>query len=225
MVALGISPDKIFVCGMTLSHRQGIGVNSVKQKLGIADNDKVVLVGSGSLGTGIDEMWLKYLIKQLSLVTLSPKVIVVCGKNINLFNRLKKSFETGQNVIVLGYYKPIAELYAISHIFLSKPGGLTIAEALQWELPVIVTHCLHGQEELNYSYLVKKHLVMNKSFLVEPKILVKIIEEEISSGKFKTSLVSNPERLSLVSGNESESKAVHVINFMFHTFDSLKERL
>ena len=102
--------------------------------------------------------------------TLLPKLanlkdvssIVVCGKDEKLAEELKTKFR-GTNIIPFGYYSPMDELYAISDLYISKPGGLSIAEALLWRLPILIFYILPGGEPFNYKYLVENKLVMPKT--------------------------------------------------------------
>ncbi len=153
MVRRGVLADKIFVCGMTLKPKLEVNVNEVRQKLNIRTEEKVVLVGSGSLGTGFKEG----LLDQLSKIA-NTKVLVACGKNEEYKKYLEKKYSQ-TNILPLGYYSPMGELYAIADVFFTKPGGLTVAESLQYNLPTIITHILPGQEQLNLDYLLPKELV------------------------------------------------------------------
>lgn len=179
MVKLGIPADKIAVCGILMPPQKQVDTQTVKNKLGISPEEKVVLVGGGSLGVGLDQDVIKDLSKQPN-----TKIIAVCGKNEKLFLQLNGG---SNNVIVLGYYSPMDELYAIADIFVSKPGGLSTAEALRWRLPVMVMQMLPGQEELNYEYLQDKGLIMP-----EPIIAAAEIKEQLVSGSFKKLLAQNP---------------------------------
>ena len=85
------------------------------------------------------------------------------------------------------------ELYAIADVFVTKPGGLTTAEALNWNLPIIVTHWLPGQEELNINYLSKKQLILAK-----PKDLANAVERELKTGELEKSLVNSKYTQALV---------------------------
>lgn len=204
MVSLGIEEKKIFVCGMTLKPRLEVDVQAVKQKLGITAGEKVVLMGSGSLGTGFDEG----LIKNIAALE-KVKVIVVCGKNEIYKNYLMKKFTQG-NIVIFGFYSPMSELYAVADIYVGKPGGLTTSEALSWGLPLLVTHWLPGQEELNIKYLKSRSLVI----LAEDAVAQ--VKQEIASGEFKKQLQNNPYVGRLV---RSEVRAKTAVLQVLHGFD------
>lgn len=48
------------------------------------------------------------------------------------------------------------QLYNKADAILTKPGGVTISEALQKKLPILVHTSLPGQEEINLDYLLEK---------------------------------------------------------------------
>ncbi len=180
MIKLGIPANKIFVCGITLKPKTEINVREVQKKYGIIETDKVVLIGSGSLGYGVDAELIKQLIVQPGV-----RVIVLCGKNKEAYEVLRKRF-ADNNVIVLSYHTNMDELYAIADVYITKPGGLSVSEALLWRLPILISHMLPGQELHNYLYLRNAGLVMHQS-----KNIISDTFEELASGKFKKALQDN----------------------------------
>jgi len=214
MVEMGLPEEKIFVLGMTLQPRPEVNTAAVRQKLDIKPGEHVVLAASGSLGTGLSASWF---IKLAGAIKQLPKVrlIIVCGKNEQLKEVLKQKITDNQTVIQ-GYYSPLAELYAISNIFLTKPGGLTVAETLQWHLPLLIIHWLPGQEEINYRYLLGKHLVMSRPPTVEPSALLPLIKEELNHQTFRNSLISNAEALKLIQASHEGQALVEAIRNRFH---------
>ncbi len=183
MEKFGISGNKIYVCGITLMPKLEIDMKQAKYKLSIEPQDRVVLVSSGSQGTGINKTFLENISQKPNV-----KVIVVCGKNKQLYESLNNQF-AGSNVLVLGFYKPMEELYAIADICVTKPGGLSTAEALRWNLPILVSHVLPGQEELNFEYLIEKGLIMPEPITLEGETL-----EELDSHEFRNRLMNNPSK-------------------------------
>lgn len=183
MVRLGFDPARIYVCGIMLKDRPEVCVPAVRRRFGISETDKVVLVSSGSQGLGLGYGLLDDLAARPNVKTL-----VVCGKNHEAFSRLSDRY-SGTGVVVLGYHTPMDELYAIADVFVTKPGGLSTAEALRWGTPMVISHLLPGQEEYNYSYLTERGLV-----LPEPVNLLAAVEEELRDGAFKLALAKNPAR-------------------------------
>jgi processive 1,2-diacylglycerol beta-glucosyltransferase len=196
MVALGILSAKIFVCGITLKPQTIVDVSSVKQKLGIMASEKVVLIGTGSLGLGFKEKDLAELAK-----LENTKIIFVCGKNAELYQKIK-NLNYG-DVLPLSFYQPMDELYAIADIFVGKPGGLSTAESLRWNLPLVVTYTLPGQEEKNLAYLSGRKLVISR-----PQNLATTVEQELKTSAFRQSLKQNSERLKVFQDGSAVTLAV-----------------
>jgi processive 1,2-diacylglycerol beta-glucosyltransferase len=182
MLKLGVPSGKIFVCGMTLKPQTAVNIGTTKNKFSIGAQDKVVLIGSGSLGTGVDENLIAQFVNQPDV-----KVIAFCGKNEAVYQELKNKFADAGNIIILGFYSPMDELYAIADVFITKPGGLSTSEALRRRLPMVISHLFSGQEQYNLNYLLARNLVMPKSIDIAAQALA-----EIRSGSFKASLRNNP---------------------------------
>lgn len=211
MIRLGVAKDKIFVCGITLAPKSVIDELKVRQRLGIMEGQKVVVLASGSLG----ERMPTHLITVLKKVTSGGqgvKVVIVCGKNKNLLSELQHQYKGDNQVQVLGFYQPMQELYAVADCLVSKPGGLTVTESLFWEVPLFVTHYLPGQEELNIEYLEERKLVQ---LVMDSKqtYLSEILAAELKSGALKKMLRENSHKQTLVSVSSGEAvvKAFEVI--------------
>ncbi|MDQ3018367.1 MAG: glycosyltransferase [bacterium] len=157
MKHLGVAPDKIAVCGITLKPKEVVDLALVRTALSVKAQDKVVLVASGSLGIGFTPELLSGFVRVLVSELKAVKVVLVCGKNIELQKSLKKM--NLPQTTVLGFYDRLRDLYQIADVFITKPGGLTIAEALQAGTRMVITHWLPGQEELNYNYLLEHTLI------------------------------------------------------------------
>jgi len=181
MINTGVSADKIFITGFNLSSPLQIDKQAVRAKFNINSHQKVILLGSGSLGIGLDD----YLLTQLS-ARLNWHTIVVCGNNQIIHKKLLGEYHQ-PNISIVGFYQPMDELYAIADIFLSKPGGLSTAEALRFYLPMVITSMLPGQEKLNLEYLRSHSLVMPKV-----KDVLEQINLELDTGAFRLSLQNNP---------------------------------
>ena len=191
MLTLGLNPQKIIICGITLKPKAVINIAETKNKYGVLPQDKVVLISSGSQGFGVDEN----LITDL-LTPPNTKIIVLCGSNSVIYKYLVNKF-SNPNVIILNYHQFMDELYAITDIFVSKAGALSVSEALSWRLPVLISHLLPGGETHNYNYLLEKGLVMP-----EPINVIDSILEELDTGAFKKSIDKNTTARNLFNNNE-----------------------
>ncbi len=178
MIGLGVAPEKIVVCGVTLRPLVPTSQDELKQRLNIPAQDKVMIFGSGSLGIGFDQNTL------LEFLALADKerdmtTIVLCGKNESLLKLLLS--QQYKKVLPFGFYDNPSELYQIADLLVSKPGGLTVAEALQAECRILVTHTLPGQEEPNYEYLLERQLIYPKPDPLTPMNLFNTAMAKLSS--------------------------------------------
>jgi processive 1,2-diacylglycerol beta-glucosyltransferase len=215
MIRLGIPAEKISVCGMTVKPLGEVDVPAVKRKLNIPATNKVVLIGSGSLGTGVSIEWLRSLTNQILAQSKDTSIVIVCGKNQALYETLENA-HLPDKVHIKGFYKPMAELYAISSIFVTKPGGLTTAESLQRHLPLLITHWLPGQEELNITYLLANNLIIPRPEPASAEAIAHVVAQELASGNVSLSLKSNPIAAQLTQAGHEGEAVIHAVNSMFH---------
>ena len=151
----GIPRERIFNFGIPISpkfsrrHRRDV----VLRSLGLDTQTPTVLVMGGGQGLGPIED----LMFALNTIEKSFQVIVVCGIN----KKLKKWLEKRQllfrkKMAVLGYTKEVEKLMDAADMIVTKPGGLTTAEALTKGLPIVVVNPIPGQEAMNTSFLLKE---------------------------------------------------------------------
>jgi processive 1,2-diacylglycerol beta-glucosyltransferase len=145
LIKLGVTGDKIAVTGIPTNEKfaQRPDILSLKQKLGIKPDTFTVLIATGSFGIGPIEQ----IIDQLEGV----QVIVVCGHSKKLYERLSNIDRP--LVKVFGLVDNMHELMAVSNVMITKPGGLSISEALVSQLPMIFFSAIPGQEENNIKVL------------------------------------------------------------------------
>jgi processive 1,2-diacylglycerol beta-glucosyltransferase len=116
------------------------------------------------------------------------------------------------NVLVLGFYDQMPKLYTIADIFISKPGGLSTAEALYYRLPILVTHWLPGQEELNIHYLLSKGLIMSSiQRQMNPATIIRATVEEVRSQNFRKMLSANPNLAEVIDQEEAGKRVKFAI--------------
>lgn len=157
VVSHGVDQKNVFQIGFALPPRAMVNAQAVRARLKVDDHARVILVGSGSLGVRVPEelfVACEKVVARCAEKGVSCRVVVACGRNGALLRELEERVVRGTSwLLPLGYYDPMAELYAVADIFVTKPGGLSIVEAAQWDLPIVVTHTLPGQEDLNVAYL------------------------------------------------------------------------
>ena len=59
--------------------------------------------------------------------SVNRKIVVVCGNNRELYDRLKKRY--GRQIIVVGHTDCMADYMRACDLYITKPGGLSSTEA------------------------------------------------------------------------------------------------
>lgn len=121
----------------------------LKKQLGLKDEFTVLVMGGG-MGLGKIEDIVYKLINESNL-----QILVVTGSNHKLKTNLEQLKVDGR-LHVYGYVDNIHELMQAADILLTKPGGVTSAEALAIERPLVIISPLPGQEDINTHYLLNR---------------------------------------------------------------------
>ncbi len=144
LIALGVGPEKIFTTGIPTDAKfaQKPDPLALKKKLGLQDG-MTILIATGSFGMGP--------IAGLMDLLGRYQLLIVCGHNRDLYERLKS--KARKNAHILGLVDNMDELMSVSDVMVTKPGGLSIAEALVKKLPMIFFSAIPGQEANNIKVL------------------------------------------------------------------------
>jgi processive 1,2-diacylglycerol beta-glucosyltransferase len=79
------------------------------------------------------------------------QVILVTGSNKKLYKQLSKNHY--RNIEILGFTHDMADLMRASDYIITKPGGVTLFEAINLEVPLIIKDSGIGQEKANVEYV------------------------------------------------------------------------
>ena len=124
----------------------------ILNRLGLLEQVDTILIMGGGQGLGP----IKKMVFNLVRIKKPLQLIVVCGTNRPLFRWLNKNKgKFRQRVAVLGYTDQVHNLMATAKIIITKPGGVTVAEALSQALPIIIVNPLPGQETQNTRFLTE----------------------------------------------------------------------
>ncbi|MEA3328577.1 MAG: glycosyltransferase [Candidatus Omnitrophota bacterium] len=152
----GITEDKIINYGIPV-HPKFRCRNNQRQilikKLGLDPGMPIILIMGGCHGAGPIEKT----VYQLGKIGLDFQIIVITGINTSLKNRLeKKKGYFKKPVRILGYADNIDQIMEISTLVITKPGGVTCAEALAKKLPIVILKPIPGQETNNTRFLIEQ---------------------------------------------------------------------
>lgn len=177
-----ITGDRIVVTGIPirLPFTQSYDRAALRDKFGLDRLMPTVLVmggGHGLIG--------KQFVSILNGTEFSCPVqfIIVCGRNDKLRQRLEEEFHSAgarHRVMITGFIDYVHELMALSDVIVTKPGGLTVSEALALELPMLLYKPIPGQEQDNARYLARIGAAMEANSEAELKMQLRHIVENRS---------------------------------------------
>jgi processive 1,2-diacylglycerol beta-glucosyltransferase len=146
-VARGIPPERVVVTGVPLrpEFEAVVAPTEARRALGLRADAPVVLVMAGSHGS---VGRLPDVVRALGGLRRSVQGVVVTGHDAALAGRLRRLAD-GTATRVLGYVADVRALMAAADLLVTKAGGMTLAEAMSAELPMLIYGSLPGQERRN----------------------------------------------------------------------------
>ncbi len=159
IVKKGIPEEKILPFGIPIKEKFASKIDKAKAReiLGI-DNKYTVFVMTGSMGYG---NVLKY-VEQLDSLEKDFQIITVCGSNKSLKKSLD-NLKTNHIHYNYGFVDNVDVIMDASDCIVSKPGGLTMSEALAKKMNIILIDPIPGQEDRNVEFLLNNSLAVKVS--------------------------------------------------------------
>ncbi len=158
---------------------------AVLKRHGLDPAEPTLLVAGGTLGLSPATA----VVRRLLQLDREFQAVIACGKNEELKKEIEAlTSEQRDRFRVLGYTQEMPDLLGASTLLLSKPGGLTTAEALARGLPMVILDPIGGQEE------------RNSDMLLEAGAAVKCTEVTILNHKLRR-LLDDPTRIAAMSEN------------------------
>jgi len=158
LTMLGLPPERITVSGIPvdMAFAERKKMPEARAKLGLSPDKPVILVSAGALGVGPAEK----MVRMLQALKTPSQIVVVCGRSEaleqNVLRQVSDSLAFHLDFKVIGFTDQMHDWMAAADLFIGKPGGLTMAEALASELPFVVVAPIPGQEERNSDHLLEK---------------------------------------------------------------------
>jgi processive 1,2-diacylglycerol beta-glucosyltransferase len=170
-----------------------------------SDKPLILLMGGGSGLLGDINEWMS-VIKSIDL-----QFCVICGRNERLYKKLRQLHS--DRVRVLGYVTDVDRWMSMADLIITKPGGITLTEALSMELPMLLFRPIPGQEEQNaafalqcgvaqLAYDVKSASRLLQSFVESPEVL-RSMRESTKRVQVRDGAVRIAELLMDLAGRES----------------------
>ncbi|HSI66420.1 MAG TPA: galactosyldiacylglycerol synthase [Planococcus sp. (in: firmicutes)] len=147
-----IDPSHIFISGIPISRQFESEREADK---GLATPPYRILLSGGSIGLGnMAEML------DSGQDALNCRVKVLCGANEDLYDDVMKLPGTFAEAYPYIYSKKeMNSLYEWADAIITKPGGVTVSEALRKQIPIFLSGALPGQEQINLELLHDMGLV------------------------------------------------------------------
>lgn len=156
LLSRGIPYERITVSGIPVNGAFG-AVRSdrgeLRERLGLPPDRRIVLLMGGGLGIGP----LETMMQALGRVTVPVCAVAIVGRGARSEQRvLDYAHRVGYPVRVVRFVDNVHDYMHASDVLITKPGGLTSAEALAARLPMVLFKPLPGQEERNTRYLSER---------------------------------------------------------------------
>ncbi len=145
-----VKESSIYVTGIPVD----VVFHQEHKKKEIETNKWHILIAGGSIGVGIDPHFYERL-----MMEERANFTILCGKNEALYEQISQL--ESKHIHPLHYITSrdgMKQLYDQMDAIVTKPGGVTITEALFARLPIFIHTSLPGQEEINRDFLFKEHM-------------------------------------------------------------------
>jgi len=210
----GIDKEKLLPFGIPVKEEfsEDIPVSEARGRLDLKDKMTVLLISS-SVGFGN----IPDILSDIDKVPMDFQTVVICGRNKRLAQKLRDTAYS-KNVIVVDYVNNMELYMDAADVIVTKPGGLTVSEALAKRRPLIITDPIPGVENRNAYFLINNNLAVYAGRFAR-------IDEVIMQ------LFSHPEKLSQMSkaqqlfGKRHSAKATgdFIIKLIRHESPDVKE--
>ena len=150
----GAPLERISVAGIPvrLDFEQPLNRAAARKSLGLQPDRPVVLLLSSAGGVTPAETLLRELIE----MPADAQIVAIAGHYAKLRKRLQAQVSMANRpVFLIGFSDRMHEWMRAADIVVSKPGGLTVAEALVCGVPLVVVNPIPGQETRNSDYLLE----------------------------------------------------------------------
>ena len=192
-VANGLSQNQFMLTGIPINSKfyKKHPKSEIYEKYQLDPNKRTVVVSAGAYGvvSHVDEIATR-LASQPEI-----QVVVVCGNNHKMYEKMMEVKAGYANLQVLGYCKEMNELLDIADLMVTKPGGISLTEAAVKSVPVILYNPVYGQELENARYFEEKGasvIVSSESELIYHVLIILNEEGMLEEMKQNINQLSRP---------------------------------
>lgn len=187
LIARGVPRDRIIVSGIPVRSEFGHPAgdrDALRLRLGLPLDRSTVLLMGGGLGIGP----LESMMHALDAVKTPLCALAIVGRSARSEQRvLEYAHRVHYPVRVVRFVNNVHEYMHASDVLITKPGGLTSAEALVAQVPMVLFKPLPGQEERNTRYLVQRRAALRAK---TPSDLTRTVESLLESEEKRAAMRS-----------------------------------
>jgi processive 1,2-diacylglycerol beta-glucosyltransferase len=165
----GILEERIKPLGIPIDPKYAAPLDktAIQKEFGLDPKLPTILIMGGGQGLGP----IKNILAAIGRIKENFQAIVVAGTNKKLFRWVQKR-RFNKKVIPLAYTDCVEKLMEVSTFIVTKPGGVTTAEALAKNLPMLIINPLPGQEAMNTNFLLNEGVALKADSEDELAILI-----------------------------------------------------
>jgi processive 1,2-diacylglycerol beta-glucosyltransferase len=195
LISWGISPNRVLFSGIPVDPAFVLAFDKAEllRALGLDARRPIVLVMGGGMGPAP----LDAIIQSLELCGLPLQVIAVAGHDQALRQRLERiRGKVALDLHIFGWTDTIPELMRVADLLITKPGGVTSAEALAVGVPMLLTHPIPGPEERHLHYLAQNGVAVYARKLEEiPQLTYRLLSrpEKLAEMRRQARELSRPD--------------------------------
>ncbi|CAM5778669.1 MULTISPECIES: MGDG synthase family glycosyltransferase [Brevibacillus] len=130
-------------------YSQPLEKDKVREKLQVPSDHLSIILSGGGLGLGSMEQ----VLAGLEHIDMPITAFILTGTNDKLYRKVTENTYR-HNVIPLRFVNNFHEYLEIADLIVTKSGGLTSAEVMSKQVPMIIYNPLPGQEERNSHFLL-----------------------------------------------------------------------
>jgi processive 1,2-diacylglycerol beta-glucosyltransferase len=159
LVAQGVAAERVCVTGIPVHQRflRPVDRADLIRRLRLRPELPKILLMGGSLGLGP----MKAVIRKLDKLPQPFEMLAITGSNHQLKDALeRRGGRLRHHTRIMGFVDNVPELMEIAEVVVTKPGGITTAEALIKALPMVIISPIPGQEAKNSEYLLAHNVAV-----------------------------------------------------------------
>ena len=150
-VGYGIPEDRIIPAGIPVrsAFLQRRSRTDARRELDLPEDRRIVVFSCGSMGAGPMGRTVLLLLEKLPADAL---LVAICGSNRSLMHALEE-LNAPEKLLALGYTERMEDYMDAADLFLTKPGGLSITEAVHKRVPMLLINAVPGLESRNMEFM------------------------------------------------------------------------